>query len=97
MKNKLKGKLLKNLLVTTDKWFMAPNGQEYKYIYGNAHFRTTENILGFNPEKSTNWILDFGDVIIMGCQIHYISICKNELKKEIVRVYRSEQISTILN
>lgn len=94
------GKKLQNILVTVDDWFQAPDGDDYKVVYGDAVVRKAEDILGFMPEKSANWILDFGDVIIMGCQIHYVSVCPGgppNRDKGRKSYYESKPINSILN
>jgi len=97
-KNLLAGRLLENLLVTTDDWFASPTGQEYKHIYGDAYLKRVEDVIGFAPPQSTNWVLDFGDMIIFGCRIHYIAVCKDGLKNvpPDTRIYKAQMIDTIL-
>lgn len=60
-------------LVTTDAWFMAPDGRNYKAAFGTVKgCRTAEETLGIRPNgKSTNWYLEIGNLTIAGCQIHY--------------------------
>lgn len=63
-------------LVTADNWFVAPDGEEYRSVWGVCHIKTTEQILGYPQRPSTNWFLVVGEgqneVIIAGCQIHYV-------------------------
>ncbi len=66
-----------NVLVTTDSWFMAPDGREYKSVYGKlvGVFEDKE-ITGLKTNsKSTNWYLQVGTMIIAGCQSHYVINC----------------------
>jgi hypothetical protein len=65
-----------NYLVTTEGWWFAPDGIQYKSVWGKASIQKTEDVLGFTPIRpSTNWFICIGDVIIAGCQIHYIVRC----------------------
>lgn len=62
------------LVVTCDNWFHAPDGVMYKAVFGTVRaVRTAEESLGVRPNgKSTNWYLEIGNMIIAGCQIHYL-------------------------
>lgn len=63
----------KNILITTDDWFTAPDGQMYKAVFGklNGIFKD-DKVLGITTNsKSTNWFAMVGSMIIGGCQIHY--------------------------
>lgn len=64
-------------LVTLDNWFYAPNGRQYRAVFGTVKAaRTAEDTLGVKPNgKSTNWYLEIGNVTIAGCQIHYVVRC----------------------
>lgn len=60
-------------LVTTDTWFIAPDGNQYRAVFGTVRgCYIAEEVLGIKPNaKSTNWYLEIGNMIIAGCQIHY--------------------------
>lgn len=62
------------VLVTTQGWFFAPDGLEYRGVYGTlkaVHEAGKE--LGFIPNRShANWFIEIGNMIIMGCQVMYI-------------------------
>lgn len=89
-------------LVTTDGWFIAPDGQQYRSVWGKCHIKTTEEILGFTPQRpSTNWFLCVGNAILAGCQVHYIIKCDEvstvdnfyiyaDTKELVGRIYISE-------
>jgi len=69
-----------NYLITTDGWFVAPDGRQYQAVYGHCEVFSDEEILGVKTnEKSTNWYVRVGDeennVVIAGCQIHYACKC----------------------
>lgn len=62
-------------LVTADSWFYAPDGQQYKAVWGEVEI-LSDNILGVKTNsRSSNWYCKIGGdknhVIIAGCQIHY--------------------------
>lgn len=60
-------------LITTDNWFIAPDGVEYRAVWGTVNgIIESENTLGIKTNaKSTNWYVSIGNMIIAGCQIHY--------------------------
>jgi len=60
-------------LVTTNDWFVAPDGKSYKAVFGTVRgVRTAEETLGIKPNgKSTNWYLEIGNMTIAGYQVHY--------------------------
>ncbi len=72
-------KMIKNdkcYLITTDNWFYAPDGEQYRSVWG--YF---EIINKFTPLKpSTDWFLKCGKLIIAGSQIHYIIECEKKPK-----------------
>ena len=62
-------------LITTDSWFYAPDGKEYKSVWGNVEI-VDDNIIGIKTNRnSSNWFAKVGNdkkqVIIEGCQNHY--------------------------
>jgi len=63
----------KKYLVTTNDWFVAPDGKQYKSAFGTIkNIYDDKRALGIKTnEKSTNWYLEIGNTIIAGCQIHY--------------------------
>lgn len=60
-------------LITTDSWFVAPDGNTYHAVYGTVkRVETAESALGFRPRgRSANWFVEIGDTIVAGCQIHF--------------------------
>lgn len=69
-------------LITTDAWFVAPDGKSYRAVWGEVKI-VSDAILGIKTNfKSSNWFAKVGSdsnhVIIAGCQIHYA--CKTEQK-----------------
>lgn len=68
-----------NHLITTDAWFYAPDGKQYKAVWGNVQI-TDDTILGIKTNAiSSNWFAKVGTednyVIVAGCQIHYAVKC----------------------
>lgn len=68
-------------LITTSNWFFAPDGQNYKAVWGTAQL-FEESI--FDTEASrqgANWYVKIGSnnkhCLITGCQIHYAVRCEN--------------------
>ena len=67
----MKGKYL----ITTDSWFIAPNGKIYRAVWGDVEI-VEDTFLGLKTNRnSSNWFAKVGNedhhVIIAGCQIHY--------------------------
>lgn len=65
-------------LVTTDEWFFAPDGQEYRGAFGPCHIVKAEDLMGFRPKNSADWFLQvgYGDkaVLLAGCRVHYAAM-----------------------
>lgn len=71
----MKGKYL----INTDNWFTAPDGKNYKAVWGETEI-IEDTFLGLKTNRnSTNWFAKVGTenkhVIIAGCQIHYAIKC----------------------
>lgn len=68
----------KKVLVTTDHWFFAPDGRQYRAAWGTVvGIETDEKTLGIRTNaRSTNWYLQIGGLVIAGCQIHYAVACE---------------------
>lgn len=69
-------------LITSDAWFYAPDGNQYRSVWGEVEI-VSDGILGIKTNvRSSNWFAKVGTddkhVIIAGCQIHYA--CKSETK-----------------
>jgi len=65
--------LNKKYLLTLDRWFVAPDGEQYKAVFGKVTaVSSAVDTLGIETNKeSTNWYVTIGNMIIAGCQIHY--------------------------
>ena len=62
-----------NVLVTTQNWFIAPDGKQYKAVFGTVNgIHSDEDTLGIKTNRaSTNWYVVVGSMTIAGCQIYY--------------------------
>ena len=77
----MKGKYL----ITTDEWFIAPDGLKYKSVYGDVEV-LQDNILGIKTNRmASNWFIKVSgtseSMIIAGCQIHY-AIRTDQINKD---------------
>lgn len=65
----------KKVLVTTSDWFYAPDGLEYKAVFGTLKaIEESSKIVGFNTTRGhyANWVYTIGNLVVMGCQVQYI-------------------------
>lgn len=65
------------ILVTTDQFFFAPDGAQYRAVWGSlVAIESDESTLGIKTNsKSTNWYVQIGSMLIAGCQVHYAVKC----------------------
>jgi len=78
----MKGKYL----INTDSWFIAPDGVNYKAVWGDVEI-VEDSFLGLKTNRnSTNWFAKIGSeenhVIVAGCQIHYATKCDSRPNTE---------------
>jgi len=78
----MKGKYL----ITTDAWFYAPDGKQYKAAWGDVEI-IEDTSLGLKTNRnSTNWYAKVGSnqnhILIAGCQIHYAVKCEEKPNTE---------------
>ena len=61
-------------LITTDNWFYAPDGIQYRAVFGTVkNVLDPEQTLGLKTNRnSTNWYVEIGNMLLAGCQIHYL-------------------------
>lgn len=74
----MKGKYL----ITTDAWFYAPDGKQYKAAWGDVQI-IEDTYLGLKTNRnSSNWFAKVGSeqkhIVIAGCQIHYAVRCEEK-------------------
>ena len=73
-------------LITTDAWFYAPDGKQYKAAWGDVQI-IEDTFLGLKTNRnSSNWFAKVGSeqkhIIIAGCQIHYAVKCEEKPNTE---------------
>lgn len=75
----------KKVLATTSDYFIAPNGLQYRSVFGTLHSISEDlNLVGFKVNRShTNYAFEIGNTVIMGCRVMYI-IQVNEVNTESV-------------
>ena len=66
-------KVGKKYLITTDNWFFAPDGKQYRSVFGTLYgIVKAEDELGLRPNRnSANWFVNIGNMSIAGYQIHF--------------------------
>lgn len=67
-------------LITTDSYFLAPDGKNYKAVWGEVEIME-DSVLGVKTNRNaSNWYAKIGSdekhVIVAGCQIHYAVRCE---------------------
>lgn len=67
----------KKVLITTQGWFTAPDGIDYRSVWGELKdIKEAGKHLGFIPNRAhANWFIEVGKMIIMGCQVMYVIEC----------------------
>lgn len=74
-------KMTGKYLINTDNWFTAPDGRQYKAVFGEVTI-LEDTFLGVKTNaRSSNWFVRVGSdeshVVIAGCQIHYSVKCES--------------------
>lgn len=66
-------KVGQKFLITTDNWFIAPDGKQYRAVWGTVKaVKTDTDVLGIKTNaRPTNWYVQIGNMVVAGCQIHY--------------------------
>ena len=75
MTNELIGK---KVLITTTDWFVAPDGLQYRALFGTLKSVTeSTKALGFAINRShANYFFEVGKMKIMGCRVMYMIECE---------------------
>jgi hypothetical protein len=81
-------------LITTDAWFYAPDGKQYRGVWGDVKI-VSDTILGIKTNvRSSNWFAKVGTednhVIVAGCQIHYACKCEKKPTTDLTDDYSIE-------
>lgn len=76
----MKNHIGKKVLITTQNWFTAPDGSDYKAVWGTLKaIHTSQDTLGFTPSRqNTNWYVEVGNMVIAGCQVFYLILSESE-------------------
>lgn len=76
----MKDHIGKNVLINCQNWFTAPDGKDYKAVWGKLiAIHEAGKMLGFIPNRShANWFIEIGNMQIKGCQVLYFIVCENE-------------------
>lgn len=72
-----------NFLITCSNWFVAPDGKQYRSVWGKVEVYSDKETLGIQTnDRSSNWYAIVGEagnngkrMIVAGCQIHYACVC----------------------
>lgn len=69
----------KNVLITTSDWFVAPDGRDYKAVWGKLiKVHDVKESFGISPTRAhANWLIEIGGMMIMGCRVMYV-ICSDQ-------------------
>lgn len=88
----------RKVLVTTDSWFIGPDGKQYRAVYGTlVGVFTDQETLGVKTNgRSTNWCAQIGDCIIAGCQIHYACLA-GDPPPTTVQSWSTHEGKTVMN
>lgn len=84
----MKEYLDKNVLVSTSEWFVAPDGNQYKAVWGKLESinKVDESSLGFAPNRpNANWVFKIGNMFIYGCQIKYLILSEKRPQIDFTR------------
>ena len=74
----------KNILITTTAWFYAPDGKQYRAVWGELkEIHEAGKSLGFVPNRAhANWFFEIGKMFVTGCQVQYIIQCDEKPNTE---------------
>jgi hypothetical protein len=74
----------KNVLCTTQSWFVAPDGKQYRAIWGKLKaIHEAGKTLGFIPNRAhANWFYEIGETIIMGCEVLFVILSEEKPNTE---------------
>lgn len=71
--------LNQKVLITTQSWFFAPDGIQYRAVWGTLKgIHAAKDALGFQVNHShANFYIHIGNTVIAGCQALYCIRCDN--------------------
>lgn len=87
-----------SVLITTSSWFFAPDGQEYRAVWGTLKgIHEAGKTLGFIPNRShANWFIEIGGMVIMGCQVMYVIACPAKPNVGTVHTWKTDEHKGIM-
>jgi hypothetical protein len=70
----------KKVLITCESYFVGPDGKDHGAVWGTlTGVYEAGKHLGFIPNRAhANWYYEIGGLVIMGCQVKYLSLCENQ-------------------
>lgn len=73
----MKNYLNQKVLITTQDWFYAPDGKQYRAIWGTLKgVHEAKSVLGFVPGRThDNFFIEIGNAAIAGCRGLYCVLC----------------------
>jgi hypothetical protein len=73
----MKDFLNQKVLITTQSWFYAPDGMNYRAVWGTLKgVHAAKDVLGFTVNAShANFYIEIGNTVIAGCQALYCIRC----------------------
>jgi len=88
-------------LITTDNWFIAPDGKQYRSAWGDIEIMP-DSFLGVKTNvRSSNWYAKVGSdtnhIIIAGCQIHYAVKSDNKPNADLIKEDSVHEGKTVYN
>jgi hypothetical protein len=92
----------KNVLLTTNNWFYAPDGRLYRSVWGKISLKSDAETLGIKTNmRSTNWYAVIGSdekaLIVAGCQIHYVCLCNQKPNTDLIQELRFSETLGLSN
>jgi len=85
-------------LINTDNWFIAPDGRQYRAVWGSVKILNDNEVFGIKTNRgSSNWFALVGNgknqMIVAGCQIHYATKSDERPNTEDVPDYQADAAS----
>lgn len=90
------------MAIQVDDWMFAPDGQQYRVIFGLAQVLRAKDLLGFEPRNSANWWVMVGEgegsMLIAGCKIHFAQeVSSKPAGSHVYEVKSADAIEIICN
>jgi hypothetical protein len=79
-----------------DYWFSAPDGLDYRLVWGRGYYLEAKKLFGFDPKAGANFFVQVGEgdgsILIAGCRVHYAVRSDHPPKNLIVYIPPSERV-----